>query len=211
MSKKGFSLVELVVSIIVIAIVSISVPVVIRQVANTNAKSLAQESILNAKTFIGLVLRSPYSCQDINGVTPFFYENGFYGTGLDFYTKVGLAGSKRRTSMSVANKDDLTQACPASSNRRSIDNFNNAKPTVDIGLTRDYVVSSTYETTIKPGDVGEVRLDQVFPLLEKFNDIKIVNVAVEVHGANSDLSTKTNLVGFAANTGDSADLETKTW
>jgi prokaryotic N-methylation motif domain protein len=211
MNKKAFSLIELILSIIVVAIISLSVPVVIRQVATANAKSLAQESILNAKTFIGFILRAPYSCQDIGGVTPFFYKNGFYGAGLDFYTKMGLAGTERRTLMPVANKNDLSQPCLATSRRQSIDNFNNAEPVVDIGLDRDYVVSSTYKTTIKAGDIGDVKLNQVFPLLDNFNDIKVVNVAVEVYGANSNLSTKANLVGFAANTGDNGPLGEKPW
>ena len=211
MKKKAFSLIELVISIVIISIISISVPVIINQISNANAKSLTQESILNAKTFIGLILRSPYSCQVANGVTPFFYENGFYGTNLDFYTKLGLVGSERREFMAVADKGDLSQACPTTSSRQSIDNFDKTEPEVDIGLARDYIVSSTYKTTITPSSFGEVNLNQVFPLKHNFNDIKIVNVSVVVYGKNSKLATEVNLVGFAANTGDNAALGEKVW
>ncbi|MDR0580440.1 MAG: prepilin-type N-terminal cleavage/methylation domain-containing protein [Campylobacteraceae bacterium] len=60
MTKRAFSLIELVVSIVIIGIVSMSFPLILRQTSNNVAFAMQQEAILEAKTYIGTILSYPW-------------------------------------------------------------------------------------------------------------------------------------------------------
>ncbi|MDR1461050.1 MAG: prepilin-type N-terminal cleavage/methylation domain-containing protein [Campylobacteraceae bacterium] len=56
MIKKAFSLIELVISIVVIGIVSVSFPLILSQTSNNIAFAMQQEAILETKTYMGIIL-----------------------------------------------------------------------------------------------------------------------------------------------------------
>ncbi|OPA77170.1 hypothetical protein BFG04_02735 [Campylobacter pinnipediorum subsp. pinnipediorum] len=62
MKTRGFSLIEVIVSIVIIAITSLSVPVIISVTSEANLRFTIQEMLLNAKTFLNTVLKSQYTC-----------------------------------------------------------------------------------------------------------------------------------------------------
>ncbi|HIP47310.1 MAG TPA: type II secretion system protein, partial [Campylobacterales bacterium] len=56
MKRSGFSLVELVLSIVIIAIALMTIPLMLNQSAKSNQFALMQESILAARTKMGNIL-----------------------------------------------------------------------------------------------------------------------------------------------------------
>ncbi len=69
MKRSGFSLVELVLSIVVIAIALMTVPLMLNQGAKSNQFALMQESILAARTKMGNILSFKWdnNASDLNG------------------------------------------------------------------------------------------------------------------------------------------------
>lgn len=69
MKRNGFSLVELVLSIVVIAIALMTVPLMLNQSSKSNQYALMQESILAARTKMGNVLSFKWdqNASDLNG------------------------------------------------------------------------------------------------------------------------------------------------
>ena len=61
MVKRGFSHIELILSIVVVAIISTSIPLVLKTTSELNQKAVTQESLMNAKTYMGLILKAPFS------------------------------------------------------------------------------------------------------------------------------------------------------
>ncbi|MDR3178191.1 MAG: prepilin-type N-terminal cleavage/methylation domain-containing protein [Campylobacteraceae bacterium] len=58
--KKAFSLIELVVTIVIVGIVSMSFPLILRQTSANVAFAMQQEAILEAKTYMGTILSYPW-------------------------------------------------------------------------------------------------------------------------------------------------------
>ena len=61
--RGGFSLIELILSVLVVAIVSASLPLAVRTTSNLSEQSLMQEGLMNAKTYMSLILKAPFSDQ----------------------------------------------------------------------------------------------------------------------------------------------------
>ncbi|MDR0408440.1 MAG: prepilin-type N-terminal cleavage/methylation domain-containing protein [Campylobacteraceae bacterium] len=60
MANRAFSLIELVISIVVIGIVSASFPLILSQTSNNVAFAMQQEAILATKTYMGTILSYPW-------------------------------------------------------------------------------------------------------------------------------------------------------
>lgn len=58
--RKAFSIIELILSIIILAICSMAIPTMLAQISKSNDFAIQQELILNAKTAIAEVLRVPW-------------------------------------------------------------------------------------------------------------------------------------------------------
>lgn len=226
--RGGFSLLELVLSIIVVAIVSVSVPTIISQTSQANAKSLLQESVMNAKTYMTLVLKSPFTCAHIstnpNSPLPIFYGERVDGVYNNFYQEWNLNGDGRRfflpkisrtTAPVSQNNVNLNLAC-GSGAQKSINDFSgnrvdgiNNTFTVDPNpksgrISRDFIVGSTYTTDITNSDnsFGN-RLD---------SDVKRVRVTVALTNAPRNSPANIALDGFATNIGDGGGaLMTRVW
>ena len=61
--RDGFSLIELILSVLVVAIVSASLPLAVRTTSNLSEQSLMQEGLMNTKTYMSLILKAPFSDQ----------------------------------------------------------------------------------------------------------------------------------------------------
>ena len=62
MKKKGFSLIELILSIVIVGLTMATVPNLIAKVSENNRLALVQESVMDGKTRMGLVLTAPWGC-----------------------------------------------------------------------------------------------------------------------------------------------------
>ncbi|AQW85977.1 hypothetical protein CPIN18020_0768 [Campylobacter pinnipediorum subsp. caledonicus] len=119
MKTRGFSLIEVIVSIVIIAITSLSVPMIISVTSEANLRFTIQEMLLNAKTYLNTVLKSQYTCAYIgenpSSPMPRFalnkdtIEHGYmqkkdpnFSLGsYDFYKKYKLNPHERRIILSA--------------------------------------------------------------------------------------------------------------
>jgi prepilin-type N-terminal cleavage/methylation domain-containing protein len=65
MLKRAFSMIELVISIVIIGIVAASFPLILAQTSNNVAFAMQQEAILAAKTYMGTILSYPWDGNSI--------------------------------------------------------------------------------------------------------------------------------------------------
>ncbi|MBE3605811.1 prepilin-type N-terminal cleavage/methylation domain-containing protein [Campylobacter sp. RM13119] len=190
--KKAFSLIEVVLALIVVAIVSVSIPIIIKQTNVANTKALTQESILNAKTYMSLVLKSAFTCDYIseneNTLVPIFNDTNFYES--NFISDDGRRNFQPKTGA------NLDKACPESiTNIKSIANFT-GNVNMEATKERDYILSSTYNVTVSNFNSN--------------NDIKRIDIKTKAYDKQSH-ETEVTLSGFAVNIGDSGLLNTKEW
>lgn len=217
--RRGFSLIELILSIVIVAIVSLSLPLVMKLTSQTNAKAMTQESIMNAKTYMSLILKAPFSKETVktsNGaLSPRVYEGGDIDEPT-FYEKFGLNGDGRRIFYNLTTRGNIDKPPTTGNNeeyisKKSIDDFATKELTINydkdkgIKLKRDYVVKSLYSVVIKKDKPNEVFKDA------SPKDIKEVVINALSYGDNRETQTNVTLQGFVANIGDSGFLITKVW
>lgn len=156
--RAGFSIIELIVSIVIMAIVVVSVPSIIALSSNANTKSLVSQSVMSAKTQLALILRSPFSCAYINqrpnAALPMFVDfssdKNFYdqSTNLpsNFYKFYGLATSERRHFV----PENLLQDNVCMGDLKSIDDFNGATYTItpQAGASHDFIIPAKFDVKI---------------------------------------------------------------
>ncbi|MBR8464387.1 prepilin-type N-terminal cleavage/methylation domain-containing protein [Campylobacter sp. faydin G-24] len=195
--RAGFSLIEAVLSIIIISLISTGVPLIIKQISQTNKTSLLQESVMNAKTYLITTLNAPFTCEHINNnpneLLPIFYGNlNTNGEYIDFYKKWHIQGDGRRNFMP---KDgvNLNKSCGAN-DIKSINDFSGENFNLN-GNNLDFIISSAYQIDVKNDN-------KIFNENEDIKHIKVI-------ATNND--TQINLSGFVANIGDAAELNTKEW
>lgn len=208
--RRGFSLIELILSIVIVAIVSLSLPLVMKLTSQTNAKAMTQESIMNAKTYMSLILKAPFSKETVktsNGaLSPRVYEGGDIDEPT-FYEKFGLNGDGRRIFYNKNNPKNFIDRPPTTGNneeyisKKSIDDFATKELTINydkdkgIKLKRDYVVKSQYSVKVNDGS-------NTFKGASN-NDIKEVVIQAISYGENQGIKTDVTIRGFVANIGDS--------
>ncbi|QKF61000.1 type II secretion system protein [Campylobacter curvus] len=217
--RRGFSLIELILSIVIVAIVSLSLPLVMKLTSQTNAKAMTQESIMNAKTYMSLILKAPFSKETVktsNGaLSPRVYEGGDIDEPT-FYEKFGLNGDGRRIFYNLTRRGNIDKSSTTGNNeeyisKKSIDDFATKELTINydkdkgIKLKRDYVVKSLYSVVIEKNKPNEVFKDA------SSKDIKEVVINALSYGDNRETQTNVTLQGFVANIGDSGFLITKVW
>ena len=215
--RRGFSLIELILSIVIVAIVSLSLPLVMKLTSQTNAKAMTQESIMNAKTYMSLILKAPFSKETVktsNGaLSPRVYEGGDIDEPT-FYEKFGLNGDGRRIFYNLTTRGNIDKPPTTGNNeeyisKKSIDDFATKELTINydkdkgIKLKRDYVVRSQYSVKVNDGS-------NTFKGASN-NDIKEVVIQAISYGENQGIKTDVTIRGFVANIGDSGFLITKVW
>ena len=212
MVKRGFSLIELILSIIVVAIVSISIPLVLKTTSELNQKAVTQESLMNAKTYIGLILKAPFSNRIIKASNVSASADTAYFFPIilkpgdkrnEFYKINKITGDGHRV-FAYENSPDLE---PPDASIRSVDYYSKRNKNLNTtNQTRDYIVGSEYNATIKNGS-GEFKPN--LPL--KSSDVKEIIVTATAYKNDTKQETTSVLKAYAFNLGESGSLNTKVW
>ena len=212
MVKRGFSLIELILSIIVVAIVSISIPLVLKTTSELNQKAVTQESLMNAKTYIGLILKAPFSDRIIkvsnlgsSAETAYFFPIilKLGDQRNEFYKINKITGDGHRV-FAYENSPDLE---PPDASIRSVDYYSKRNKNLNTAnQNRDYIVGSEYNATIKSGN-GDFKPN--LPL--KSSDVKEIIVTATAYKNDTKQETTSVLKAYAFNLGESGSINTKVW
>ena len=212
MVKRGFSLIELILSIIVVAIVSISIPLVLKTTSELNQKAITQESLMNAKTYMGLILKAPFSNRiiKVSSVSASAETAYFFPIILkpgdqrnEFYKINKITGDGHRI-FAYENSPDLE---PPDALIRSVDYYEKRNKNLNTAnQNRDYIVGSEYNATIKNGN-GDFKSN--LPL--KNSDVKEIIVTATAYKNDTKQETTSVLKAYAFNLGESGSLNTKVW
>ena len=212
MVKRGFSLIELILSIIVVAIISISIPLVLKTTSELNQKAITQESLMNAKTYIGLILKAPFSNRIIkasnvsaSAETAYFFPIILKPADQrnEFYKINKITGDGHRV-FAYENSPDLE---PPDASIRSVDYYSKRNKNLNTAnQSRDYIVGSDYNATIKNGS-GDFKPN--LPL--KSSDVKEIIVTATAYKNDTKQETTSVLKAYAFNLGESGSLNTKVW
>ena len=212
MVKRGFSLIELILSIIVVAIISISIPLVLKTTSELNQKAITQESLMNAKTYIGLILKAPFSNRIIKASSVSASADTAYFFPIilkpgdkrnEFYKINKITGDGHRV-FAYENSPDLE---PPDALIRSVDYYSKRNKNLNTAnQSRDYIVGSEYNATIKKGN-GDFKPN----LSLKSSDVKEIIVTVTSYKNDTKQETTSVLKAYAFNLGESGSLNTKAW
>lgn len=211
MVKSGFSLIELILSIIIVAVVSTSIPLVLKTTSQLNQKAITQESLMNAKTYIGLILKAPFSneiikASNLSGSTQTAYFFPIIlkpnDTRNEFYKKNKIVGDGHRL-FAYINSPELT----ADSSVRSVSYYATKDKSLNTSdQTRDYIVSSEYNVKVKDGN-GEFKPN----LALDSSDVKEIILTTISYKNDEKQETTLVLRAYAFNLGESGSLNTKAW
>ena len=212
MVKRGFSLIELILSIIVVAIISISIPLVLKTTSELNQKAITQESLMNAKTYIGLILKAPFSNRIIKASNVSTSADTAYFFPIilkpgdkrnEFYKINKITGDGHRV-FAYENSPDLE---PPDASIRSVDYYEKRNKNLNTAnQNRDYIVGSDYNARIKNGN-GDFKPN--LPL--KSSDVKEIIVTATAYKNDTKQETTSVLKAYAFNLGESGSLNTKVW
>ena len=212
MVKRGFSLIELILSIIVVAIVSISIPLVLKTTSELNQKAITQESLMNAKTYIGLILKAPFSNRIIkasnvsaSAETAYFFPIILKpGDQRNKFYKINKITGDGHRVFAYENSPDLE---PPDALIRSVDYYEKRNKNLNTtNQNRDYIVGSDYNARIKSGN-GDFKPN--LPL--KSSDVKEIIVTATAYKNDTKQETTSVLKAYAFNLGESGSLNTKVW
>lgn len=215
MVKRGFSLIELILSIVVVAIISTSIPLVLKTTSELNQKAVTQESLMNAKTYMGLILKAPFSDKVIKVSTniggssaemayffPIILKPGDHRN--EFYKINKITGDGHRV-FAYENSPDLAPDTAV----RSVDYYSKRNKNLNTAnQNRDYIVGSEYNATIK-NDNGDFKPN--LPLKIKSSDVKEIIVTATSYKNDTKQETTSVLRAYAFNLGEGGSLNTKAW
>lgn len=200
MKKKGFSLIELILSIVIVGLTMATVPNLIAKVSENNRLALVQESVMDGKTRMGLVLTAPWGCT--NDISLQLAPTPIFGGLANFYALNGIDGTRRRN-FSAIPRDT---ACASweqnlnSYNNNSI-NMNNI-PQGATTYSRDNIISSTLVTSVNNTNMSGVANQ----------DIKQVTITVTTNNTRANNNGHQIILrAYSANIGDAPALLTKVW
>ena len=213
MVKRGFSLIELILSIVVVAIISTSIPLVLKTTSELNQKAVTQESLMNAKTYMGLILKAPFSDKVIKVSTniggssaetayffPIILKPGDHRN--EFYKINKITGDGHRV-FAYTNSSDLAPDTAV----RSVDYYKTKNKNLNTAnQSRDYIVGSDYEVRVSD-DKGWFK-----PNLALDNsDVKEIIVTATSYKNDTKQETTSVLRAYAFNLGEGGSLNTKAW
>ena len=213
MVKRGFSLIELILSIVVVAIISTSIPLVLKTTSELNQKAVTQESLMNAKTYMGLILKAPFSDKVIKVSTniggssaetayffPIILKPG--DKRNEFYKINKITGDGHRV-FAYTNSSDLARDTAV----RSVDYYKTKNKNLNTAnQSRDYIVGSDYEVRVSE-DKGWFK-----PNLALDNsDVKEIVVTATSYKNDTKQETTSVLRAYAFNLGEGGSLNTKAW
>ena len=215
MVKRGFSLIELILSIVVVAIISTSIPLVLKTTSELNQKAVTQESLMNAKTYMGLILKAPFSDKVIKVSTniggssaetayffPIILKPGDQRN--EFYKINKITGDGHRV-FSYTNSPDLARDTAV----RSVDYYKTKNKNLNTAnQSRDYIVGSDYEVSVNESNGW---FKPKLPLKIKSSDVKEIVVTATAYKNDTKQKTTSVLRAYAFNLGEGGSLNTKAW
>ena len=213
MVKRGFSLIELILSIVVVAIISTSIPLVLKTTSELNQKAVTQESLMNAKTYMGLILKAPFSDKVIKVSTniggssaetayffPIILKPGDHRN--EFYKINKITGDGHRV-FAYTNSSDLVPDTAV----RSVDYYKTKNKNLNTAnQSRDYIVGSDYNVIVNESNgwfKPNLGLDN--------SDVKEIIVTATSYKNNTKQETTSVLRAYAFNLGEGGSLNTKAW
>ena len=214
MVKRGFSLIELILSIVVVAIISTSIPLVLKTTSELNQKAVTQESLMNAKTYMGLILKAPFSDKVIKVSTniggssaemayffPIILKPGDQRN--EFYKINKITGDGHRV-FAYTNSSDLAPDTAV----RSVDYYGRIldKNLNTTNQNRDYIVGSDYNVIVNESNgwfKPNLGLDN--------SDVKEIIVTATSYKNDTKQETTSVLRAYAFNLGEGGSLNTKAW
>ena len=213
MVKRGFSLIELILSIVVVAIISTSIPLVLKTTSELNQKAVTQESLMNAKTYMGLILKAPFSDKVIKVSTniggssaetayffPIILKPGDHRN--EFYKINKITGDGHRV-FAYTNSPDLARDTAV----RSVDYYKTKNKNLNTAnQSRDYIVGSDYNVIVNESNgwfKPNLALDN--------SDVKEIVVTATSYKNDTKQETTSVLRAYAFNLGEGGSLNTKAW
>ena len=213
MVKRGFSLIELILSIVVVAIISMSIPLVLKTTSELNQKAVTQESLMNAKTYMGLILKAPFSDKVIKVSTniggssaetayffPIILKPG--DKRSEFYKINKITGDGHRV-FAYTNTSDLARDTAV----RSVDYYKTRNKNLNTAnQNRDYIVGSDYNVIVNESNgwfKPNLGLDN--------SDVKEIVVTATSYKNDTKQKTTSVLRAYAFNLGEGGSLNTKVW
>lgn len=213
MVKRGFSLIELILSIVVVAIISTSIPLVLKTTSELNQKAVTQESLMNAKTYMGLILKAPFSDKVIKVSTniggssaetayffPIILKPGDHRN--EFYKINKITGDGHRV-FAYTNSSDLARDTAV----RSVDYYKTKNKNLNTAnQNRDYIVGSNYNVIVNESNgwfKPNLGLDN--------SDVKEIVVTATAYKNDTKQETTSVLRAYAFNLGEGGSLNTKAW
>ena len=215
MVKRGFSLIELILSIVVVAIISTSIPLVLKTTSELNQKAVTQESLMNAKTYMGLILKAPFSDKVIKVSTniggssaetayffPIILKPGDHRN--EFYKINKITGDGHRV-FAYENSPDLARDTAV----RSVDYYKTKNKNLNTAnQSRDYIVGSDYNVIVNESNGW---FKPKLPLKIKSSDVKEIIVTATSYKNDTKQETTSVLRAYAFNLGEGGSLNTKVW
>jgi len=213
--KRGFSLIELILSIVVVAIISTSIPLVLKTTSELNQKAVTQESLMNAKTYMGLILKAPFSDKVIKVSTniggssaetayffPIILKPGDHRN--EFYKINKITGDGHRV-FAYTNSSDLARDTAV----RSVDYYKTKNKNLNTAnQSRDYIVGSDYNVIVNESNGW---FKPKLPLKIKSSDVKEIIVTATSYKNDTKQETTSVLRAYAFNLGEGGSLNTKAW
>ncbi len=213
MVKRGFSLIELILSIVVVAIISTSIPLVLKTTSELNQKAVTQESLMNAKTYMGLILKAPFGNKVIKVSTniggssaetayffPIILKPGDHRN--EFYKINKITGDGHRV-FAYTNSSDLALDTAV----RSVDYYKTKNKNLNTtNQNRDYIVGSDYNVIVNESNgwfKPNLGLDN--------SDVKEIVVTATSYKNDTKQKTTSVLRAYAFNLGEGGSLNTKAW
>ena len=213
--KRGFSLIELILSIVVVAIISTSIPLVLKTTSELNQKAVTQESLMNAKTYMGLILKAPFSDKVIKVSTniggssaetayffPIILKPGDHRN--EFYKINKITGDGHRV-FAYTNSPDLAPDTAV----RSVNYYETRNKNLNTAnQSRDYIVGSDYNVIVNESNGW---FKPKLPLKIKSSDVKEIVVTATSYKNDTKQETTSVLRAYAFNLGEGGSLNTKAW
>ena len=178
-----------------------TVPNLIAKVSENNRLALVQESVMDGKTRMGLVLTAPWGCT--NDISLQLAPTPIFGCLANFYALNGIDGARRRNFSAIARDTACAsweQNLDSYNNNRI--NMNNIPQDAATTYSRDNIISSTLVT-----DVNNTNMSGAAN-----QDIKQVTIAVTTNNTRAkNNGHQIILRAYSANIGDAPALLTKVW
>ena len=213
--RGGFSLIELILSVLVVAIVSASLPLAVRTTSNLSEQSLMQEGLMNAKTYMSLILKAPFSDQVLIAGKNTMPSSITTQEAIIFPLIICEQGANPILAYPVQNSSacatrPIDSKLPESIKSvnfkvKSIKNFNTQKSILPTASTtkRDFIIDTETTPTITNGA-------DKFVVSTPLNDNDVLQIKLDTT-MKTTKESKSVLYGYAFNIGESSTLSVKEW